>query len=160
MSRLYIKLPYACPIIIREKNGKGFVSLKVASVSDIARLRIIAIARIMRINQLPSAGILCRRVRMCSTSHFVIPAVCASITMSVLVARAWSKFHKRGHPLLRGAYKTSARSDPSRPYDTSVTSNRFIPVPMVNRMLLLNLHRRLGRRIRPSSVMFSCLHRR
>ena len=144
----------------RLEGRKRFVSLKVASASDIARLRIIAIARIIRINQLPSAEILCRRVRMCSTSHFVIPAVCASITMSVLVARAWSKFKRRGHPLLRRAYKTSARSDPLRPYDTSVTSNRFIPVPMVNRMLLLNLHRRLGRRIRPSSVMFSCLHRR
>ena len=82
-----------------------FVSLKVASASDIARLRIIAIARIMRINQLPSAEILCRRVRMCSTSHFVIPAVCASITMSVLVARAWSKFKRRGHPFEEGPTK-------------------------------------------------------
>ena|GEM_PF-3292419 len=78
--------------------GNGFVSLKVASAPDIARLRIIAIAKIMRINQLPSAGIFCRRVRMCSTSHFVIPAVCASITMSVLVAQAWSKFQKTWSP--------------------------------------------------------------
>lgn len=138
-----------------------FVSLKVASAFDIARLRIIAIARIIRMDWLPSAGILFRRVRMCSTSHFVIPAVCACITMSVLVARAWSKFQKTWSPsLTRGANKTFPRSDPLRPYDTSVTSNRFIPVPMVNRMLLLNLRRRLGRRIRPSSVMFSCPHRR